>query len=109
MAIRRGTTPVLTIIAEDIDLRGKTVYVTLAQSRYMLTKKSGDEAMTIESDGTDSTIQLILSQAETLQFVSGTTQVQIRWIDEDGTAHGSDIKTIMLNRIILEGAITYEE
>lgn len=112
MAIRRGTTPTLTITAEGIDLIGKAIYITIAQSNNgQLTKvfPNEDGSVWLESkyDGTD--INVYLSQHDTLKFHPGRAEVQIRWIEEDGTAHASDIKNITLTKTLLEGVIQYVE
>lgn len=112
MAIRRGTTPTLTITAEGIDLIGKTVYVTIDQAGHgQLTKlfPNNDGSIWLESEGSNTLIHVYLSQHDTMAFKPGKAQIQIRWIEEDGTAHASDICTIMLTKTLLEGVIKYVE
>ena len=110
MAIRRGTTPTLTITAEQIDLTGKTIYVTIDQAGHgQLTKlfPNSDGSVWVETSENDSLIHMILSQHDTMAFKPGKAQVQIRWIEEDGTAHASNIVTITLTKTLLEGVIKY--
>ena len=113
MAIRRGTTPTLTITAEGIDFTDKTIYITIAQAnngkltKLTKTYPNADGSVWIEASETASDINVILSQHDTLSFQPGRAEVQIRWIEEDGTAHASDIKAITLTKILLEGVIRY--
>ena len=112
MAIRRGTTPTLTITAEGIDLAGKTVYVTIDQpNNGQLTKvyPSNDGAVSLEYYAGNTNINVFLSQRDTLAFSPGKAHVQIRWIEADGTAHESDICTITFSKVLLEGVIRYVE
>lgn len=112
MAIRRGTTPTLTITAENIDLIGKTVYVTIDQAGHgQLTKlfPNNDGTVSLEQYNSDTLIHVFLSQHDTMAFRPGKAQIQIRWIEEDGTAHASDIVTITLTKTLLEGVIKYVE
>lgn len=110
MAIRRGTTPTLTITAESVNLIGKTIYITIDQAgNGQLTKlfPNNDGSVVVSQDGTNSQVQVFLSQHDTLAFKPGKAQVQIRWIEEDGTAHSSDIATVTLSKTLLEGVIKY--
>lgn len=112
MAIRRGTTPTLTITAEGIDLIGKSLYITIAQANNgQLTKifPNEDGSVWLETVGDDTIINVYLSQHDTLAFHPGRAELQIRWIEEDGTAHASDIKNITLTKTLLEGVIKYVE
>ena len=109
MAIRRGTTPALIITAEGVDLTGCTVYVTIWQSITKLIKKTGDDGsvwMDVEDNNT--IIYVVLSQAESLSFKQGKALVQIRWVEEDGTAHASDIASTNLHRVLQEGVIEHD-
>lgn len=112
MAIRRGATPILVITAKDADLIGTTVYVTIAQANgRKLTKMypNNNGSVTLEASGDDTKVKVFLSQKDTLGFHQGKAEVQLRWIEEDGTAHVSNIKSINLSRTLLEGVIRYVE
>ena len=112
MAIRRGSTPTLTITAKDVDLIGKTVYVTIDQPQNgQLTKvcPNTDGSVWMETSGSDTEVNVFLSQHDTMAFRPGKAQVQLRWIEEDGTAHVSDIATMNLSKTLLEGVIRYVE
>lgn len=109
MAIRRGTTPTITITAEGIDLRGSSVYVTIAQADRKLTKRSDDSHGEVwtDYDGINSEVYVILSQNDTLYLRPGNAEIQIRWIDADENAHASDIKRIQLGKTLMEGVIKH--
>lgn len=112
MAIRRGTTPTLTITAESIDLTDKTIYITIDQANgRQITKlyPNNDGSVWLERVGENTDINVYLSQHDTMAFHPGRAEVQIRWIEEDGTAHASEIKNITLTKTLLEGVIKYVE
>lgn len=103
--MRRGTTPtiIIRVIGEDFD--GATMYVTLEQGSYEVTKTGDDVTVTPTESG--STVSIFLSQSETLGFSKGTARIQIRWIDSGGIAQASPIKSIDVGPILLEGVIDY--
>ena len=109
MAIRRGSTPILTVTVIGEDLTQSEVYLTIRQGETLLTKKtpSEDASIWMVKDGDNTVISAVLSQEETLAFNNGSSVVQIRWVEEDGTAHVSDIGTIILTDVLLKGVIEY--
>lgn len=109
MAIRRGSTPILTITAENIDMRDCTVYVTLKQEGIVQITKRTDTngAVWMEYEEPNTIINVTLSQADTMQLKPGRTLIQLRWIEEDGTAHVSDIARIEMSKTLLEGVIAH--
>lgn len=52
-------------------------------------------------------ITVIFSQRETLRLRPGHGAVQVRWIDETGTADGSAIGRIELPKALFKGVIVY--
>lgn len=103
--MRRGTTPTITITVTGEDFAGATMYVTLEQGNYELTKTGADVVVTPTQTG--STVVIFLSQEETLGFIKGTAKIQIRWINSSGVAQASPIKNIEVDPILLEGVIEY--
>lgn len=86
--MRQGTTPTLVIHTSGLELEKLTsLYLTIEQNGTILTKRMED--LVIE----ENTVAVTLTQEETLQFISGRYQVQIRAITEDGTAIASPILT----------------
>ena len=105
--IRRGTTPMIVLLVHDYDLRGSTVYITLKQRSLLLTKMSEGFGMAYAPEC--GTILIVrFSQEDTLAFRATEAEIQVRWIDAGGKAWGTDIETIEIGRILLEGVITYE-
>ena len=104
--MRRGTTPTLTITVTNLTVADlKTIYVTFKQGDVELTKTNDD----ITVDEYYNTISVPLTQEDTLKF-SGTVSVQIRGLLEDGvTAIASKIKTISIDKILLDGVIQPRE
>lgn len=104
MAIR-GTTPDYILTVKGVDLREMGVIVTIRQGNRELDKGTGD--LLITSDGTDSVITLTLSQEDTLYLQEGAAAVQVKFIDAEGVARGTDIQTINVNRALYERVIEY--
>lgn len=103
----RGTTPDYVLTLAGVDLTGQTVYVTILQGMKKLTK-TGD-ALTVEVDGTGSTISFSLTQEETLYLAVGSASIQVRFIDVDGVAQATQIATINVDKVLLNEVITYAD
>ena len=104
--MRQGTTPVYTLTVSGYDLTDKTVYVSVRARGQLITKTNDDLSMAYGDGAT--TIAFQLSQEETLSLQLGQAEVQVRFIDEHGTAKATDIKPITVERILQPGVITYE-
>lgn len=100
----RGTTPDY-ILNVNADLSDKTVYVTISQGRKKLTL-TGDDLM-IATDETGSTIAIRLTQEQTLGFVVGSAEVQVKFIGSDGYTKGTNICPITVSRALLERVVEY--
>lgn len=86
--MRQGTTPTLVIHTSGLELEKLTsLYLTIEQNGTTLTKRMED--LVIE----ENTVAVTLTQEETLQFIPGRYQVQIRAITEEGTVIASPILT----------------
>lgn len=99
--MRRGTTPTLRLALEDIDPEEiRSLYVTLKQGDKVLNKTKEN---CVFSQGV---ILVSLTQAETLAFEAAYCEVQVRGIKTDGTAFASDIKSIPVDAILMDGEIS---
>lgn len=99
--MRRGTTPTLRLALEDIDPEEIwSLYVTLKQGDTTLTKTKEN---CVFSQGV---ILVSLTQAETLEFEAAYCEVQVRGIRTDGTAFASNIKSIPVDAILMDGEIS---
>lgn len=97
--MRRGSTPTNTF-GVDIDLTNATVFVSYEQNGMVVLEKTGDD-LTVTADS----IQLSLSQEETLAFKPGEVQIQIRYVLPTGAADASNIVRTTFERIIKDGVI----
>lgn len=104
--MRRGTTPIVSLVVYGHDLTDCAIYATIRQGSNTITK-TGD-ALTVEYAGNDTAVTFALTQTDTLSLKRGTANVQIRWIDSDGIALATDIADINIDGILLDGEITYE-
>ena len=86
----RGTTPTFTLtLPETVDLSlAAKVYATFKQDTKKLTK-TGDD-ITVGSH----TVDVFLSQEETLSFYGGDVEVQLNWTYDDGKRACTNIVTI---------------
>lgn len=99
--MRRGTTPAI-VLTVDMDISSWTVYVTLKKGAKILTLEN--ERLTMDYANSKTSIAFDLTQQETLDFSTGTCEVQVRAIHE-GTAIATDIEKIDVARILKEGVI----
>lgn len=105
--MRRGTTPTNTFTT-DVNLTGATVFVDYEQRGNIILEKTGadlDITVVETQTGTTSTIELELSQEDTLSFKPGEVLIQIRAVYPDGTAIASNIIRTTAERIIKDGVI----
>lgn len=98
---RRGSTPT-NVFNVNVDLTGATVFVSYSQFNKVVIEKTG-AALTVTSTSVETT----LTQAETLALQDGFVEIQIRYIDSDGTADASNIIHVDAGRILKDGVITY--
>ena len=101
--MRRGTTPYFVLEVEGIDLSDKTTIVTIEQDETELDIKNPE----CETTEKGCQISFYLTQDQTLQFRSGRASMQIRWIDEEGLAGATKVKTFSVDKILKEGDIVY--
>lgn len=101
--MHRGTTPTLILTVDgEVDLtEAKNLYVTISQYGNELTRSSSDGCLEIDSGS----VSVYLTQKETLSFSAGWAKVQIRGIYEDGTAFATDIASVQVDPVLLEGVI----
>lgn len=103
----RGTTPHYTLTIEGYDLTQMSVYVTIRHKSYKELTLTNDRLTILYEDDTSS-IEFTLTQEETLALNEGVGRVQVRFIDADGDAQATEIASIQIGPILLEGEITYE-
>lgn len=103
----RGTTPtvILKLKNTDMDLTElKGIYITIRQGEdIIVTKNLEDEGISLI--GKD-TIEVYLSQKDTLGFRPGAAQLQLRGITHNGVAFATNIVEVIVKDILLEGEIT---
>lgn len=80
--MRRGTTPTLTLTV-DAELEGWACYVAI-RSGCFTTIIEGDRLDVSQEDGT-TTIELTLTQEETLALRVGAAEIQVRDVRNGGT------------------------
>ena len=101
--MRRGTTPTLAVTV-DADISAYLVYLTFKNGDALLTKTNDDLTITVDDGVT--TIEAALTQAETLAFKTGATEVQVRAVDSNGDiAIATTIGSVNVDRILLDGIL----
>lgn len=104
--MRKGTTPTVRMIVEGVDLTGAAVYAYIGHGNVMY-RLTGN-GLTVTFDGTDTIVETVLTQAQTLSLKAGTARVQVRWVDEFGHAGATDIADVDVNPILKNEVISYE-
>lgn len=101
----RGTTPSLKIrLRTSLDLNDvKQCWVTLESATSSKEVTFDKSHVVLNPD--DSTMELRLSQEETLRFGSGEINVQVRLLMTDDLAYASNIKNVRMNQILKDGVI----
>ena len=104
MAFTRGTTPIYTVTFSDFPLDDAAdVYITFEQtSSGVELTKHGDE---LTWDRENNTVTTKLTQAETLTFQKGSIKIQIRAVDNEGTAVATSIFSDTVNDVLYERVI----
>lgn len=104
--MKQGTTPTILLTVKDRDLTDKSVYVSFRFNGKQITKTNSD--MNITYTEPDTILAVMLSQQETLAFLPGTISVDVRWVDNEGNAEGTNIAMLSVSEAILKKVITYD-
>lgn len=100
--MRRGTTPIVSLEV-DFDFTDWELFVTFKNGLNMITVEN--DGLTLEVKKGTSTVNVLLSQLQTLSFNANTKcEVQIRAC-KGGSAVATDIETIDINKILMDGVI----
>lgn len=99
------TTPTITLRIKGKDITGADVYVSIEQGATKLTKKND---FNVTSDGTNTTIELVLTQQESALFnYSHGVEIQVNWIDDEEVRGATTIKRVAVMRNLLDKEINY--
>ena len=101
----RGTTPTITLTVTDVPLTGATLYLTFRQGRHLLIKTGAD--LTVDTG--HNTVEVTLTQSETLQFAPGSCEIQIRGVYATGTAFATEVIIDNVYDILQNGIIETTE
>ena len=104
--MKQGTTPTILLTVKNRDLSNKSVYVTFRYNGKQFTKTNDDMNITYVNPNT--ILAVMLSQKETLAFAPGTISVDVRWVDENGNAEGTNLATLQVTESLLKMVITYD-
>lgn len=113
--LKPGTTPLLVLFVDDVDLRGATVYVTIDQGDRKLVRSNynheGDDfrvsCMMVAGQIKGSRVWVQYSQADTLCLRPGFASIEVGWVTEDGAADKSDIGRVKIPKTLYEGVMAY--
>lgn len=104
--MRRGTTPTFYLSVMGVDLTECTVTVAISQSALELVITDAEVGYSTGSQ--TSTVYFTLSQEDTLQFTAGQkARIQVRYIDADGIANATAIKSFEVTDVIDNEVLTY--
>lgn len=101
----RGTTPNLKIkVRTQLDLSEiKQCWVTIESA--INSKEITYDMNHVMIDSDESTIDIRMSQEDTLLFGNGELKIQVRLLMNDDLAYASNIKNITMNQILKDGVI----
>ena len=104
--MRRGTTPTINLIFQNsegspVDLTSFTVYLTIDDGKGHKTDFTNDRITFNE----DLSMDITLTQEETLTFKGTTLYAQVRAVDSEGLAIASDVVSTALEDILKDGVI----
>lgn len=101
--ITRGTTPTVILrIKSELSLYDlKTFYVTFKQGKNEITKTQDDKSVEVFDDS----MEVTLTQGETLFFNAYPIDVQLRGMTTTGKAIATKIRSIQVGKILLNGEI----
>lgn len=106
-SITRGTTPVITLTVEGMDLTDYSCYLSVGAKAGKAWFTADNEQMVFGYDGTDSTLTYTLTQAQTLACKAGAAYIQLRCVKDDYAA-ASGWASVEILPIILDGEVADE-
>ncbi|MBQ2452333.1 MAG: hypothetical protein II276_02615 [Bacteroidales bacterium] len=97
----QATTPTFVLtLPNDVDPSDfANIYFTLRQKNVLIEKTGTD--LTIDGQ----TVSVYLSQAETLQLVSGAAQIQLNWTYANGSRACSNIVSVQVTENLLKEVV----
>ena len=97
----QATTPTFILTLPDtVDLsQAANVYFSMRQKNALI-EKTGDD-LTVDGQ----TVSVYLSQAETLQLVSGAAQIQLNWTYANGSRACSNIVSVQVTENLLKEVV----
>ena len=97
----QATTPTFILTLPDtVDLsQAANIYFSLRQKNVNIEKSNDD--LTVDGQ----TVSVYLSQAETLQLVSGAAQIQLNWTYANGSRACSNIVSVQVTENLLKEVV----
>lgn len=97
----QATTPTFILTLPDtVDLsQAANIYFSLRQKNVIIEKSNDD--LTVDGQ----TVSVYLSQAETLQLVSGAAQIQLNWTYANGSRACSNIASVQVTENLLKEVV----
>lgn len=97
----QATTPTFILTLPDtVDLsQAANIYFSLRQKNVIIEKSNDD--LTVDGQ----TVSVHLSQAETLQLVSGAAQIQLNWTYANGSRACSNIVSVQVTENLLKEVV----
>ena len=103
MSVPQGTTPTFTLVfpsSAGIDFTAaQSVYVTFSSGKINLTKTGESLVLTVN------TIEVLLSQSETLMFEPGEVDIQANWVTPEGKRLASEIVSYKITKQLLKKVV----
>lgn len=113
--IKPGTTPLLTVVVDDVAIQDATVYVTIevGHRRLLKSTRHSDDSILLEpvysenlqQIGTQVTVQY--TQVDTLYLRPGYAKVEVGWVFDDDTADKSNIGRLFIPKTLFKDVMYY--
>lgn len=100
----KGTTPTLLVKLTGRDITEATDWLVTLKSGIRKVVKAKSECTASVEDGS-TMIQVPLTQRETLTLKAGTVEIQLNWLNADGSREASTKGTLELEGNLHEGVM----
>ena len=104
--IKQGTTQYLPLLIKDHNASEASITVTFKDELgHIIVKRNPD--MRICYEAPDTVLVVRLSQQDTLALTKGKTEIDARWVLQNGDTYGTQIAEIEISEALLKAVIEY--
>lgn len=101
--MRQWTTPTEELTVEGVDLTGCDVWVSITQGARTVEVRNPQ----METDGTDTTLYVELTQAQTGRLKVGKAEVQVNWLDAADKRNATETVVVDVTKNLLRRVVNH--